>query len=555
MVEQRALLAFILSVGILVGYQYLFAPQPQVSPGQQQAGRLQPDLGSAPAGGDLSGAVIPPPVSPTAPVPALKLPPVEARGLLADPIHLTPGSVEQLAELSSDLVEVVFTSQGGRLRHYRLREFNETNSGDSDLLDMVTAGSLLPLGAYWTDGEGQPRDDRNIVYELDVQKLGADTAVVMRGQGPAGEEITKRVTLYGGSYVLDVELEVKAEGSRSTGLSWTRQLGQQANRFAGTEGPVGFIDGELEASAASGLEEPLIQLGQITWAGYASHYFMAAFFPPETTALRFVAAAGSGLGEVTLWEDGADSLAWSMFVGPKRLHLLEDVGHSLDAAIDLGWFSAIARPMLEALIFLERYVGNFGVAILLLTLGVRVLFYPVNKRQAHAMKAMQKVQPELKKIQEKYKDDRETLNREMMELYRRHKVNPLSGCLPMVVQIPVFLGLYNALMQAIELRHAPFIGWMTDLSQPDRLGSLAIPFVSPPGIPVMTLFMGASMVLQQRMTPSMGDPAQQKMMMLMPVVFTVMFVNFPSGLVLYWFTNNLLSIAQQYHTNRQRTQE
>jgi YidC/Oxa1 family membrane protein insertase len=168
---------------------------------------------------------------------------------------------------------------------------------------------------------------------------------------------------------------------------------------------------------------------------------------------------------------------------------------------------------------------------------------------------MQKVQPELKKIQEKYKDDRETLNREMMELYRRHKVNPLSGCLPMVVQIPVFLGLYNALMQAIELRHAPFIGWMTDLSQPDRLGSLAIPFVSPPGIPVMTLFMGASMVLQQRMTPSMGDPAQQKMMMLMPVVFTVMFVNFPSGLVLYWFTNNLLSIAQQYHTNRQRTQE
>ncbi|NQY90113.1 MAG: membrane protein insertase YidC [Deltaproteobacteria bacterium] len=553
--EQRALLAFILSVGILVGYQYLFAPQPQVPPGQQQAGRLQPGLGSAPTGGDLSGAVIPPPVSPTAPVPALKLPPVEARGLLADPIHLTPGSVEQLVELSSDLVEAVFTSRGGRLRHYWLREFNKTNSGDSGLLDMVTAGSLLPLGAYWTDGEGQPRDDRNIVYELDVERLGADTAVVMRGQGPAGEEITKRVTLHGGSYVLDVELEVKAEGSRSTGLSWTQQLGEQANRFAGTEGPVGFIDGELEASAASGLEEPLIQLGQITWAGYASHYFMAAFFPPETTALRFVAAAGSGLGEVTLWEDGADSLAWSLFVGPKRLHLLEDVGHSLDTAIDLGWFSAIARPMLEALIFLERYVGNFGVAILLLTLGVRVLFYPVNKRQAHAMKAMQKVQPELKKIQEKYKDDRETLNREMMELYRRHKVNPLSGCLPMVVQIPVFLGLYNALMQAIELRHAPFIGWMTDLSQPDRLGSLAIPFVSPAGIPVMTLFMGASMVLQQRMTPSMGDPAQQKMMMLMPVVFTVMFVNFPSGLVLYWFTNNLLSIAQQYHTNRQRTQE
>jgi YidC/Oxa1 family membrane protein insertase len=181
---------------------------------------------------------------------------------------------------------------------------------------------------------------------------------------------------------------------------------------------------------------------------------------------------------------------------------------------------------------------------------VRIIFYPVNKKQATAMKSMQKIQPELKKIQEKYKDDREQLNKEMMELYRRHNVKPLAGCLPMVVQLPVFLGLYNALMQAIELRHAPFIGWITDLSQPDRLGTLAIPFVSPVGIPVLTLFMGASMLVQQRMMPAAGDPAQQRMMMFLPVIFTVMFVNFPSGLVLYWFANNVLSIAQQYMTNR-----
>jgi YidC/Oxa1 family membrane protein insertase len=166
------------------------------------------------------------------------------------------------------------------------------------------------------------------------------------------------------------------------------------------------------------------------------------------------------------------------------------------------------------------------------------------------MKAMQRIQPELKKLQEKYKDDREQLNKETMEAYRRHKVNPLAGCLPMVLQIPVFIGLYNALMQAIELRHAPFIGWITDLSQPDRLGALAIPFVSPPGIPVMTLLMGASMLVQQRMTPSMGDPMQQRMMMLLPLVFTVMFVNFPAGLVLYWLANNVMMIGQQYLTNR-----
>jgi YidC/Oxa1 family membrane protein insertase len=194
--------------------------------------------------------------------------------------------------------------------------------------------------------------------------------------------------------------------------------------------------------------------------------------------------------------------------------------------------------------------GNYGWSIILLTILVRIIFYPVNAKQAKAMKGMQKVQPELKKIQEKYKDDREQLNKEMMELYRRHKVNPLAGCLPMLVQLPVFLGLYNALMQAIELRHAPFVGWITDLSQPDRLGTLGIPFVSPPGIPILTLLMGASMLVQQKMTPAAGDPAQQRMMMFLPVIFTVMFVNFPSGLVLYWFANNVMSIGQQYMTNR-----
>ena len=208
--------------------------------------------------------------------------------------------------------------------------------------------------------------------------------------------------------------------------------------------------------------------------------------------------------------------------------------------------------MLELLFFLHRFLGNYGWAIVLLTVGVRLAFYPINQRQAAAMKAMQRIQPELKKIQDKYKDDRERMSKEVMEVYRRHKVNPLSGCLPMLVQLPVFFGLYNALMQAIELRHAPFFGWITDLSQPDRLGTLAIPFVEPPGIPVMTLLMGASMVLQQRMTPQMGDPTQQRMMMLMPVIFTVMFVNFPSGLVVYWFANNLMAIGQQWATNRSK---
>ena len=171
------------------------------------------------------------------------------------------------------------------------------------------------------------------------------------------------------------------------------------------------------------------------------------------------------------------------------------------------------------------------------------------------MQALQKLQPQMKRLQEKFKDDREALNKEMMELYRRHNVNPLGGCLPMLFQMPIFIGLYNALLNAVELRHAPFMLWINDLSAPDRLPAipaapLAVIADYELRIPVLTLLMGVSMLVQQKMTPAAGDPAQQRMMMLMPVVFTVMFVNFPSGLVLYWLVNNVLTIAQQMAMQR-----
>ena len=170
------------------------------------------------------------------------------------------------------------------------------------------------------------------------------------------------------------------------------------------------------------------------------------------------------------------------------------------------------------------------------------------------MRAMQKLQPQMAKIREKFKDEPETMNKEIMELYRRHKVNPLGGCLPMVLQIPVFIGLYSALLNAVELRHAPFMLWINDLSAPDRLGhDAAAVRGSTPGIPVLTLLMGVSMFLQQWMTPSAGDPQQQQVMMIMPLMFTFMFVNFPAGLALYWLVNNVLTIAQQYYINRTAT--
>ena len=223
-------------------------------------------------------------------------------------------------------------------------------------------------------------------------------------------------------------------------------------------------------------------------------------------------------------------MTYTLYIGPKEFDALNAVHPSLDRAIDFGWFHFIARPLVSLLNFSHSLTGNYGIDIILLTLLVKLAFFPLSNKSFKSMTEMRKLQPQLERLREQYQDDRERLNKEMMELYRRYKINPLGGCLPMLVQLPVFVGLYQALSHAIELRQAPFFGWIQDLSQPDRLGTLELPFVEPPGIPVLTLLMGGTMLVQQAMTPATGDPTQQKMMMFMPLVFTVMFVNFPAGL-------------------------
>jgi len=240
-----------------------------------------------------------------------------------------------------------------------------------------------------------------------------------------------------------------------------------------------------------------------------------------------------------------------IFVGPKDLYILKAQGNSLEASLDLGWFSAIATPLLYTLKFLYDYVGNYGLAIIIITVVLKALFFPLTHKSYKSMKDMQKIQPVMAELKEKYKDDRETMNKKVMELYKDNKVNPLGGCLPMVVQIPVFFALYKALMFSIELRHAPFYLWITDLSGPDNLigHALGLPFVLGP-LPVV---MGATMFIQQKMTPTSMDPMQEKMMLASPLVFTVMFLSFPSGLVLYWLINNVLTIAQQMYINKQTT--
>ncbi|HYB98351.1 MAG TPA: membrane protein insertase YidC [Candidatus Limnocylindrales bacterium] len=527
--ETRLVLALALSLAILVGFQLLVPAPPPAPDAQQTTSASSPEAPNAVSDVAASGAPEPAADAAAPPGPTL--------------------------EVRTDLYRAVFVSRGGRLTSFELNKYPATADPESGPYDLIHADGAKPLAVVWRSATGGVVDDRAIAYELKSTATevgpGQTATVTMVGRTASGGTVSKTLELRGGSYLLGYTVEAKGLGATPIGVSWSRGLTADSSQAA-NEGPVAYVDMDLQFFAANGLTEPAVLEGRFSWAGYAEHYFLAAYVPEEPVPAKLIAATGDGAGQATLWSTApTERVQYQMYIGPKSMPELEKLGHDLDQAIDLGWFWIIAKPLMWALLLIERVVGNYGWAIILLTIAVRLLFYPVNKRQIEAMKGMQRIQPEIQKIQERFKDDREKLNREMMELYRRHKVNPLAGCLPMLLQLPVFVGLYNVLLQAIELRHAPFFGWIDDLSQPDRLGHLAIPFLSPPGIPVLTLLMGASMIVQQKMTPSTADPTQQRMMLFMPVIFTVMFVNFPAGLVLYWLSNNILSIGQQYLSNRQ----
>jgi YidC/Oxa1 family membrane protein insertase len=225
-------------------------------------------------------------------------------------------------------------------------------------------------------------------------------------------------------------------------------------------------------------------------------------------------------------------------LGPKDYDIMKALNVGLENAIDFGsWIKWLAIPLLFVLKFIFQYVHNYGIAIIILTILIKIIFWPLGNKSYKSMKEMQKLQPKMQELRQKYKDDKPRLSQETMALYKTHKVNPLGGCLPILIQIPVFFGLYKVLLYAIELRHSPFYFWIQDLSAKDPY------YITP-------IIMGATMLVQQKMTPTMGDPMQAKIMLIMPVVFTFLFLNFPSGLVIYWLFNNIISIGQQMYINK-----
>jgi YidC/Oxa1 family membrane protein insertase len=338
----------------------------------------------------------------------------------------------------------------------------------------------------------------------------------------------------------------------------------------------GCLGGRLFTEAINDAPGELAGMGQLVsadWLGYMDQYFLTAQLlnsdtqgnsgtqglqTSEELLLQGFQKPNALFQAVASWPlrlnpGSKAAYDFSLYLGPKDSQALDSAGHNLIKSIDLGWFGFLAKPLAWLLRLFYDVCGNYGVAILIVTLLIKIALWPLTVKSYKSMKAMQKLQPRIMAIREKHKDDREALNREMLQVYKTYKVSPLGGCLPMLLQIPFFIAFYRVLDYALELRGAPFVLWIRDLSAPDRLFNFGfqIPFLEPPtGIPVMTILMAASMFWQQKMTPTMGDPMQAKMMMFMPIIFSIILLNMPSGLVLYWLFNNVLSILQQKYINR-----
>ena len=530
--EKRAFLAVVLSLLVLVVYQEWLARNYSPAPTPPPAAKK-----------DKAADAI-------APQPAPELKPAPS-----PPTVSVPQQQAQEIRVETENYSAVFTGRGGRLKSFTLKRYRTSVEENTPPVEIIVhePGVVYPLGIRLNGAA--PYSDENLTYAVGVSDLKlageAKGSLVFEGQTPTGITIKKEFTFTGSSYAVDMDVTVTGSESSSS-LSLTSQAKGPA-KDAHFEGLLGIVSGKLIREHGEALQKGKELTGTVSWVGFGYTYFLFAVLPDTTQEAKVTVKENDPLVTMDIAsmspEKDVSKSHYTLFIGPKELDLLRAFERGLERSIDFGYFYLISVPLLHVMRFLHGFTGSYGIDIILITVLIKLLTAPLTHKSYASMKQMQKLQPQMERLKERYKDDREKLNKEIMELYRRNKVNPLGGCLPMVLQIPVFIGLYNALLTPIELRHAPFM-WIKDLSRPDW-ESLPIHFAGwSLGLPILTIFMGASMFVQQWMTPTAGDPNQRRMMLLMPIMFTVMFINFPSGLTIYWLVNNILSIAQQYLVNR-----
>ena len=528
--NNRTILAVVLIVLLWSGYSLFFAPKPPV----QQATTVEKST---------------------------KVAQVNKQATKSKPASVTPqpdfidnaNQSESLVTVSSDFFDIKLSSVGATIRSIVLKKYKATNESDSKLFTLLNSETfdLSTLQSFGSDGLYIPKNlnykiiDNKKHIDINTEKVQVDFVASINNM-----TVVKTYLFHPASYSFDLKIKIINGSTKSVSgrlnlsliAAWDKDSKSRMYTFVG---PVTYDGDKLQQDKPAKLEKsPKIYKNKIVWSGFSSKYFLNAVAPQDSSEQLFI-STGPGFVEnrftsapLTLLADQETSLDYTSYFGPKDNKYLLASEHHFDEDINYGFFHPLAKPLMVILKFFYKYIGNYGFAIILLTVCIKLLFWPLTQKSYKSMKGMQTLQPEMKKLREKYGNDKQKLNQEMMAFYKENKVNPMGGCLPMVIQIPVFFALYRVLLGSIELRHAPFVFWLTDLSAKDPY------YVTP-------LIMGVTMFIQQKMSPSNMDPTQAKIMLMMPVVFTFMFLHFPAGLVLYWLTNNLLTILQQYLIRRQ----
>ncbi len=476
------------------------------------------------------------------------------------------GVKERTIKVHSNLFDLTFSTNGARLIEAQLLNFKETNSPDSPLVKIIDA-QTAEYGSYGvTGGEGFYLP-ANSVYTFssksDVISLSDSekSELVFQTTTQENIRITKVFTFYPNKYHFDINVfvenlsDITRKGTLNFSIvnRWDDSIEGDRYNFVG---PASYNGKELFDDDIKDLKESSKSYGdEILWTSFETKYF-ANIVKPFGNSIKSLNIEFKNNSVVNTIEspiisfdkNNKYSFKYTGYLGPRDLDLLEETGLSFDKIIDLGFFDIIAKPLKIALKFFYGFLGNYGFAIVLLTVCIKAIFWPLTQKSYSSMKDMQKLQPQMQKLRAKHGKDKTKLNQEMMALYKENRVNPFGGCLPMLIQIPVFFALYQVLLGGVELRHAPFMLWITDLSAADTLISdaLGLGFALGP----LPIIMGFTMFIQQKMSPTNMDPTQAKIMLFMPVFFTFIFLSFPSGLVIYWLINNLLTIAQQYLINR-----
>lgn len=473
----------------------------------------------------------------------------------------------QRIRVRTDVFEAELDTVGGDLRQVGLLTYpvsiKERDKPFSLLYD--TSSQLFILQSGLVSSSGQPAPDHYAVFSAEQSEYrlpeGQDTLTVpLTWSDPSGLKVVKTYTFHRGRF--DIGLNQRVENA--TGQEWRgnqyRQLQrtpplEQPSMFGGvytyTGGVISTPDKPYEKISFDDMtSQPLDRHVMGGWVAMIQHYFLAALVPNREQSETFYSKAVDGkrfilgmLGPAqTAPAGGTVELSTQVYVGPKVQDDLAALAPHLELTVDYGYFTIIAQPLFWILKLLYNLTGNWGWAIIIITILIKGAFFKLSETSYRSMAKMKVLAPKLNSLKERYGDDRQRLNQAMMDMYKQEKVNPLGGCLPILVQIPVFIALYWMLLESVELRQAPFMLWIQDLSVKD-------PYY------VLPLIMGATMVVQQKLNPPPPDPVQAKVMMMLPFIFTFLFLFFPSGLVLYWVVNNVLSIAQQYVITKRIEQE